>query len=184
MTKNQIIAKAMLTSIGIYAVVVFSTSLVSNLAKAINTWAVLLNVFLLVVMLLIVGRLMIFKNDVFACRIAGDGRDTDQFDRRSYLIKSFRIAFVILGLLLLSSPKTWTFLLGLLQTFSLPQLRLLMRNAIFNRNINLSWAMAAGMWSILKLLIIAYLICGGSKLISWHLKNSNLNNTNEELVNE
>jgi hypothetical protein len=184
MTKNQIIAKAMLSGLGIYAVVGFSTALVYNLYQVKGNWEVFTNVFLLVATLLLVSRFMIFKNDGFACKIAGPARETGQFDQRAYLIKTFRIAFVIIALSLLSSSKTWTTVAGLMQTLSLPHIRLWIKNAIYNRYINFSWAFAAGLWEAIKLLIIAYLLCGGSKLIGWHLKNSNLNNTNEELTNE
>ena len=184
MTKNQIIAKAMLASLGIYAVVGFSTTLVYNLYQVKGNWEVFTNVFLLVATLLLIGRFMIFKNYGFACKIAGPGRETDQFDQRAYLIKTFRIAFVIIALSLLSYYRTFTTVMDFLQTFSLPQIRLWMRNAIYNRSINFSWTSLRITWEVLKLLLIAYLLCGGSKLIGWHLKNSNLNNTIEELTNE
>lgn len=184
MTKNQIIAKAMLSGLGIYAIVAFSTALVHSLNQANNIWAVSTNIFLVVAALLLIGRFMIFKNDGLACKIAGQARDAEQFDRRVYLIKTFRIALVILALSLLSYYRTFSTVMDFLQAFSLPQIRLWMRNLIHGGHIQLSWKYSTVVLELFKLAIIAYLLCGGFKLISWHLKNSNLNNSNEEPENE
>ncbi len=181
MTKNQIIAKAMLVVLGIYAVVSLSSAMIVNMPRADNVWVVPLNLFLFLAVVVLVGRTFIFRNDGIARKISGDCQADEDFDRRSYLIKTFRIAFVILGLSLLCSSRTLLFIERFLPTLSLTHIRLWINNLIHTGRFDFSRGFLSSMAGLLRLVLIAYLLCGGSHLIGWHLKNSSLDPKQEEL---
>jgi hypothetical protein len=183
MTKNQIIAKAMLAALGIYAVITFSSSMISYLPSAVNIWVISLNLFVFLAVAFLVIRTFIFRNDGIARKITAPCENPEDFDRRSYLIKTFRIAFVILGLSLLCSSRTSLFIERFLPTLSLTQSRLWVNNLIHTGRFDFTIYHLTSIVGLIKLLLIAYLLCGGSHIIGWHLKNSSLN-PKEEPTNE
>jgi hypothetical protein len=184
MTKNQIIAKAMLTTLGIYAFYTFSTALLSNLFQIKSAWGAPLIGFLFLITIFFVGRILIFKNNKLACKITTKDDDDEDFDRRNYLIKSFRISFVMLGLLLLCSNKTFFVIQMFFRSFSLPKIRAWIAYTIQTGDFKLSGMSLTNISGFFKLILIAYLLVGGWYIIKWHLKNSHLNPINEELTNE
>ncbi|MCF7956325.1 MAG: hypothetical protein K9M75_11020 [Phycisphaerae bacterium] len=179
MSKNQIITKALLCTLGIYAVFGFTNALVSNMFQVDNGWAICTMVFLLLFTVLPAARFLIFNNDKLACKIAGTGDTNEDFDRRSYLIKSFRLAFVMLGLLLLLSGRTFFIIERLLQTLSLPNIRLWIKHLMYTGDLNFSRRVLTDMSGLIKLAVIAYLLCGGSYVIRRHIKNGLLEKNDE-----
>ena len=187
MTKNQIIAKAMLVVLGIYAIIAFTTALIYELGALGNVW-VLLNVFLILAIIFFIAYTLIFKNDFLACKICGAQDCAEDFDRRSYLVKTFRIAFVVLGLLFLCSSGTYNAILKLLPVISLPNIRMWISDVIVTKritgNIDFSRKTVMNVSGLFRLIVTAYLLCGGKYIIGWHLKNSCLNPKTEELTDE
>lgn len=184
MSKNQIIAKAMLCTLGIYAVFGFTSALLSNMFQVDNFWAIPTTVFLFMITVFPVAKFFIFNNDKLACKIAGTGDTNDDFDRRSYLIKCFRIAFVMLGLSLLLSGRTFFIIERLLQTLSLSNIRLWVKHIMYTGDLKFSRRVLMDMTGLIKLALIAYLLCGGSYIIRRHIKNAIPEPKNKELTNE
>lgn len=184
MTRMQITAKAMLTTLGIYATVTFISSLKSISYRDNPVWLLLLSLCAMIITVIVffVIRLLIFKNDFLVSKITGPQDQTEDFDQRIYLIKTFRIGFVILGLLLLCSSRTVYDTVKLLQAFSLPNIRLWIIDAI-EAKLFFSKYTIIYIVNFLRLFVIIYLLFGASHIIRWHLKHSCLNNT-EGLTNE
>ena len=183
MTKNQIIAKAMLTTLGIYAVVDFISILGYSSHVDILSWHILTIVSLIAVVLFFVIRTFVFKNDSLASKIVGQAETSEDFDRKVYLIKAFRIAFTILGLLLLSGSRIFLNAIKLLQALSPPNIRAWITDAI-NKSFNISKDIDIYFIYFIKLFVIVYLLYGAPHIIRWHLKNSCLNQKPEGTTNE
>lgn len=171
MSKNFIIAKAMLAGLGVYAVAVFLSRSVMVLGFN-NPWVVLLNFLIYLAAIFAFGRYFIFGNNWLAGRITGDYEGEQEFDRSAYLIKSFRISFVIIGLCLLCSGRTIEFILSFARLFHLPIIRMWIQNLIETGDLNLSFSIATLNYLVafFKLLLIVYLLCGGKFVIQHHLK--------------
>lgn len=187
MTKNHIIAKAMLTTLGIYAAVKFVVSLAYTPVEPQNGWGMFLFVSLKCLAIFIAFQILVFNNGTLASKIIGPQNYTEDFDQRNYLIKAFRIGFVILGLLLLCSSRTILDIIRLLQTLSGPSIRMWITDVIETKWITgdlssrYTWPYII---AFIKLVVITYLLCGGSHIIRWHLKSSPINQVSEGLKNE
>ncbi|MCK5565934.1 MAG: hypothetical protein KAJ07_11865 [Planctomycetes bacterium] len=181
MTKNQIIAKAMLTTLGIYAAVAFAVNLRYGPANGGNRWALLLMIFVTAVAIFFVVRILVFNNDSLASKIVGPQDSGEDFDRSDYLIKAFSVAFTILALLFLCSSSTVRGVIKLLQALSLPNIRVWITDVIETKRItgNLTLTRYTGIYidAFIKLIVITYLLSGARYITRWHLKNSCSDNT-------
>ncbi len=181
MTKNHIIAKAMLTTLGLYAAFSFADSLRHSPSELEDPWILPMLVFATAVVIFYVVRILVFNNESLASKIIDQQDHTEDFDRAAYLIKAFRIGFVLLALLLLCSSGTIFAISVLLKGFSLPNIRLWITDVIETKRItgNLALTRYTGTYitGIVKLTAITYLLSGGKYIINWHLKNSYLKNT-------
>ena len=178
----------MLITLGIYAIVAFTNALKYSLHEGNYAWALPLMAFLVFTVSFFVACILIFKNDSLACKITGSQDDAEDFDRKSYLIKSFRIAFVILGLLFLCSSNTISETIKALQAFSFSNIRMWISAVIETKkitgNLDFSKRSIINITALFKLAVIVYLLCGAPHIIRWHLKNSCLNPKTEDLTNE
>lgn len=188
MTKYQIIAKVMLTTLGVYAVLGFISVLQHGLYSHLSLWLSALQAFLVLATVFLVGMWLIFKNDSFACMIAGNENGWEEFDRISYLIKSFRIGFAILGLIFLSSWGNISGLARNLHAFSFGNIHLWVSNVIETKTLTGGMfgfqEIAVHTFALFKLAAAIYLLLGGVHIVRWHLRNSCFDQKNEELTNE
>jgi len=176
MTKTQIIAKTILTVLGIYAVVTLyqfypGQYVCSREEPHILREILSLSVFTVFVVL--VAYFMSFKNNWLASKITGPGEQLTQQTQMVWLIKSLRIGLVFAGLMLLgrSLPtimkisKTF-FLIG--SAFddiaiykSIPKVLILSYPEWFRH-----------IYNFLKAILALYLICGAPHFIRWQVKHS------------
>jgi len=184
MTKMQITAKAMLTTLGIYAAVTFISSHNNIPYRENRLWLISLYAMMIVIIVYFVGRSLIFKNDFLISKILDPEEDAEEFDRRMYLIKAFRIAFVLLALLLLCSSRTIYDTVKLLQMFSLPNIRMWIIDAIETGQFNFSKYTFHYIVNFLRLSAIIYLLFGAPHIIRWHLRHSCLDQNTEGVQNE
>ena len=190
MTKAQIIAKAMLTTLGIYAVFVILNVIIYSSVQTTpesSSLRFIISTVVCIVCLVPTAYYLIFRNDSFACRITGDQEGIEEdFNQRHYLIKAFRIGLVILGLLIL--VKSARDLMILVKYFPLTSIRLWITDVIEDKsirdNLDLSVEVRRYISALFKLFVSVYLICGAPQLIRWHLKNSCLNKKTEGERNE
>ena len=103
MSKLQIIAKTALTVIGIHAIVLLLRPPNYILHPPASWWQQSVSYVLLISLIIIIGRLLIFKNDFIACRITGPGEKLPPNRAAGILVCSYRVALVFYGLYLLSS---------------------------------------------------------------------------------
>jgi len=185
LTKAQIIAKTMLTTLGIYAAyvilnVIFNSSV--RITPESSSLSFFIKITVCIICLVPAAYYLIFKNDSLACRITGDQEGIEEdFNQRHYLIKALRIGFVLLGLLIL--VKSARDLMVLVKYFPLTNIRLWITDVIEDKsirdNLDLSREVKRYISALFKLLVSAYLICGAPQLIRWHLKRFCLNKKTE-----
>ena len=180
MTKNQITAKAMLTTLGIYAVFVTLNAIFYQFGRfrsESSLLRIIISSVLGVICLIPTAYYLIFKNDSLACRITGDQEGIEEdFNQRHYLIKALRIGFVLLGLLIL--VVSIRDLMMLVKCFSPINIRLWITNVIedgVRGNLVFSREIERSVSALFKLLVSIYLICGAPQIVRWHLKNFCLN---------
>jgi hypothetical protein len=161
----------MLTTLGIYAVVSFSSVLIQTLQSQPHSVIQLLSELLIIIMIFFIAWLFIFKNDSLARTIPGDHDDLQEiFDQRRYLIKALRIGFVLLGLLMLAGSIRY---FGMLfKYFSMINIRLWISKVIETKsiadNLWLSTKAKRYIYGLFKLILIVYLLYGALHLIRWH----------------
>lgn len=106
-TKMQIIAKAVLTFLGISALVnfCFTLRMLTSATQTQDTSILRVILFLPVVIILLIAivYLLIFKNDWLACKMAGTGEKLDPESETLWLAGSLRMVAIFYGLLLLST---------------------------------------------------------------------------------
>ena len=158
MSKNFIIAKAMLAGLGVYAVAVFLSRSVMVFGFN-NPWVVLLNFLIYLAVIFAFGRFFIFGNDWLAGRITGDYEGDQEFDMSAYLIKSFRISFVIIGLCLLCSGRTIESIVSFARFFNLNSIRLWVLNLIETGDFDFSYRGLESLIGVLKLLLMTVPLC-------------------------
>lgn len=188
MTKNQIIAKAMLTGLGVWAVYFFIGVFRFTLFPSVKPWLLSLQALLVFAAVWFVVRRLVLNNDSLAYIIPGKEERSEEFDRCDYLVKSFRIAFAILGLLFISSWGTLSSLTRNLQAFSLGNIRLWVNKVIETKTLT------GGMFGLqetvlhavvlFKLAVALYLLFGGVHIVKWHLRNSSFDQKIVEITNE
>ena len=107
MTKMQIIAKAVLTFLGISAVINLCQNLSiltsTTQAQDTSTLRVILFFPVFVILLIAIAYLLIFKNDWLACKMAGAGEKLNSESEALWLAGSLRMVAIFYGLILLST---------------------------------------------------------------------------------
>ncbi|UCF16481.1 MAG: hypothetical protein JSW59_03290 [Phycisphaerales bacterium] len=165
MTKMQIIAKSILTVLGLYALLTLcrlaalsyigpegESSVWKNVAFFLGfaPWAG----FVLV--------LMIFENDGIALTMAGTGPAEDQQTQTAWLIKSLRVGLVLTGLMLLR--KSVPEMLSLALTFR--------SGAFHDISGASSWTKFEYAYNLVKAVLALYLLFGAPHFVRWQVKHS------------
>jgi ABC-type phosphate/phosphonate transport system permease subunit len=109
MTKMQIIAKAVLTLLGLSALTNFCINLtmlpqlflINN--QSISVLRVVPSLLLAIIFTIAVVYILMFKNNWLACKMAGSGEKLDSESETLWLTASLRIIAILYGLILFSS---------------------------------------------------------------------------------
>lgn len=186
MTKMQIIAKTVITVLGIYAVLALYNSYPGMFMYRRQQPAVIpeiLSLSALIVLAALAIYFLIFNNDNIANKIAGPGEQLTQQSQADLLSKSLRIGLVLTGLMLL--PRSIPAII------KIPKMLLLLGSVIddifiskrYPRMLMLSYSEWLGnVYDFLKAMLALYLICGAPHFIRRQLKHtlcrkSNINQT-------
>lgn len=175
MTKMQIIAKAGLVSLGIYAVVnlcwylthVIPSFYIPSPLIGIVCFAVL------AVFIAVITFFLIFNNDSLARKMAGPGDQLNPADKTLWLSSSLRVAAVFCGLILLSVS------IPTIRNILLVPIRIrpfINEIFLFDRYPK-PLLMPFSKWceiiyNFLKLILAAYLLCGAPHFVRWQFRHS------------
>lgn len=175
MTRMQIIAKAGLVSLGIYAIVTLCWYL-TNVIPSFNIPSCLIGILcfaVFAVFIAIITFFLIFNNDSLARKMAGPGDQLNPADEALWLAASLRVAAVFCGLILLSA--------------SIPSIRNILLVPIHIRPfINEIFLfdrypkpllMPFSKWceiiyNFLKIIFAVYLLCGAPHFVRWQFRHS------------
>ena len=106
-TKMQIIAKAVLTFLGISAVVNFcqylSALTSTTQAQGASTLRIILFLLVVTISIIAIAYFLIFKNDWLACKMAGSGEKLNRENKALWLAGSLQMVAISYGLILLST---------------------------------------------------------------------------------
>ncbi len=175
MTKMQIIAKAVLTFLGLSAFVNLSQNFrtMTSLSETQDSSVFQVVLFSAFVAILLIATVywLILKNDWLVRKIAdGSGENLDLGDEILWLTASLRMVALFYGLLLLSSSIT-----TILNILALPfYLRPLVSEIFTFRTFPKSLAFAPHLWSYMtynffEALLAVYLLCGWPQFIRYQL---------------
>jgi hypothetical protein len=173
-TKMQIIAKAVLTFLGLSAFVNFSQNFTMTtyltLAHDASALRFILFSLFVVILLIAIAYFLIFKNDWLACKIAGSGEKLDAESETLWLADSLRMVAIAYGLILLSGSVT-----TILNILALPfYLRPLVNEIVAFGTFPKSLAFTPSQWSsivynLLQAILAVYLLYGWPQFIRFQL---------------
>jgi hypothetical protein len=168
----QVITKAVLTILGLSAILNLSQYVSTAIRARPDSSAVRAFLFLLVLIILIalIAYLLIFKNGRLARKMAGPGEQLNPENEALWLVASLRIVAIFYGLILLSTsiPTILNIVVSPLCVRSLI-------NEIFTfKTFPKSLIFTASQWSSmiynsLKALLAVYLLCGWPQFIRFQL---------------
>jgi len=150
MTKMQIIAKTVLTALGIHVVLTLYYLYLARYMGPVGDLPVLLAQIVscvgLTALASFVTYLMVFNNDSLARKIAGPGQEMDKRAQMEWLTKSVRTGLVFAGLMLLPGfmPKRYSVDDSLIVT----------------------------MFICAKAVLTLYLVCGAPHFVRWQTRRS------------
>ena len=176
MTKMQIVAKAVLTVLGIYAVVNsyrFYPGQYMYSSQQPSTPLELLFLSAFTIMVAIIAYFMIFNNTRLSIKMAGPGQQLDPQTQAAWLAKSLYIAIVLAGLLLL--PNSINAIIKLLRIPFIihPAINEIIQFKRFPAILVSSYRLwYKNIYDLLKAILAVYLICGAPHFIRWQKKKS------------
>ncbi len=168
MTKMQIIAKAALTFIGLYAI--------NSIFNFIGPWQFrpepdlihMITGLSLLSIIIAIAHLSIFKNDRFARKMAGSGEILNPNEQILWLTASLRIVAILFGLILISYSGP-TIVNILLIPFRMRDF--IQQTFIYKQPLDINSAQGFMIiYNLLKLAAAAYLILGWPHFINYQLK--------------
>jgi hypothetical protein len=189
MTKMQIIAKTVLTFLGISAFVNFSQNLTMltylTLAHDTSVLQVILFSLFVIILLIAIVYLLIFKNDWLACKMTGSSEKLDPESETLWLAGSLRMVAISYGLILLADSIT-----TILNILALPLYIRPLVNEIFTfGTFPKSLAFTPRQWpsivyNLLQAILAVYLLYGWPQFIRFQLnlrKTKSLLNKNPDM---
>ena len=173
MGKTHIIAKVMLSCLGIYAVFRCASGLLGQNISEPSFLPRLLPLSIFVVIAFFAIYFLIFNNDALARKIVGTVQAPENsFDQKAYLIKSYRLAFAFLALIFLSGIGYW--LVSFIIDLPLSCIQLWTSDAVGTESLmekmHLFTKIQLFFYNLLSMLVTIYLLCGAPHVIRWHLK--------------
>jgi hypothetical protein len=173
----QILARTLVTVLGIYAIVSIYASAIFSLTIAAREepafWRFIPLVFILIVLTVLFAFYGIFNNSPAVRLIIGSANTQFTEEQKRWLIQSLRIGLVFLGLMLL--PRA---LPGIVKIAKIPFiLRPMINDAIVTGGIPAQLKITATEWvrntyTYLLAAMVFYLIAGAPNLVRWQLKHS------------
>lgn len=172
----QIVAKAVLTVLGIYAVVTLYRFYPSRYISPTEQPAILQEILLFsafTIFVAFIAYLMIFNNATLSRKMAGTGENLESENQAIWLIQSFRVGLILTGLMLLpnSSP-------AIIRILKIPFLiRPAVNDILTSKSVPNIFRLSYAQWykniyDFLKMVLALYLICGAPHFIRWQLKHS------------
>ena len=176
MTRVQIIAKTLLTVLGIYAVVTLYRFYLPRYAYLPDEMPIFQKLVLLCAFTVVVGFVayfMVFNNNRLSGKLVGPGRPLDRVTQASWLAKSLRIGLVFVGLMLI--PDSIPVVIKTLKLFFL--IRTAVNDIMISKSIPKILDLSYRQWlnvlyDFLKALLALYLICGAPHFVRWQAKHS------------
>lgn len=175
MTKMQMIAKAGLVSLGIYAVVNLCWYL-THVIPSFNIPSPLIGILcfaVFAVFIAVITFYLIFNNDSLARKMAGPGDQLNPAAKTLWLSSSLRVAAVFCGLILLSAsiPTIRNILLVPIR------IRPFINEIILFDRYPKPLLMPFSKWcriiyNFLKLILAVYLLCGAPHFVRWQFRHS------------
>lgn len=175
MTRMQIIAKAGLISLGIYAVVNLCWYLgiqipLSNLTSPLS-YILCFAVF--AVFIAIITFFLIFNNNSLARKIAGPGDKLNPAAQTLWLSSSLRVAVVFCGLILLSASIAIIRNILLVPLHIRPIINEIFLFDRFPRQLLMSFSKWCEIiYNFLKIILAVYLLCGAPHFVRWQFRHS------------
>jgi len=176
MTKMQVVAKTILTVLGIHAIValcgnypgqyLFATQEISVLSEALFFLAFILGV-------AFVGYFMVFGNNQLSRKMAGTAEQFVPRDQTDWLVKSLRVGLVFAGLMLL--PRSVPILIRTAKLFFL--IRPAVSDIIVSKTVPDILRLSYAQWyrtiyEFLKAILAIYLLCGAPYFLRWQMRHS------------
>ncbi len=176
MTRVQIIAKTLLTVLGIYAVVTLYRFYLPRYAYLSDEMPIFQKLVLLcafTVVVSFVAYFMVFNNTRLSSKLAGPGPQLDSATQAAWLVKSLRMGLVFIGLMLL--PNSIPVMAKALKLFFL--IRTAVNDIVISKSIPKILDLSYRQWfnvlyDFLKALLALYLICGAPHFVRWQAKHS------------
>ncbi len=176
MTKIQIIAKTILTVLGIYAVVTLYGFYPGRYVYRPDKMLMLQEFALLCTFTILLGFVayfMVFHNDRLSGKLAGPGEPLDTATESAWLVKSLRVGLVFTGLMLLSGSAPT--LVKIAKAFFL--IRPAVNEIIISKStpnmLRLSYSQwYTSIYHLLKAVLTIYLICGAPHFTRWQIKHT------------
>jgi len=169
MTKMQIIAKTILSALGVYAILTLCrlyTPPSLGPEKDLPVWWHVVFFSGFVPLAALVIFFLIFNNDGIARRMAGPGPIPDRHTQTIWLIKSLRIGLVLTGLMLL--PRSIPVILNMVSIIvsnfragTFPDIPAAPPRIRFKNTSNL-----------IRMVLALYLICGAPHFVRWQTRHS------------
>lgn len=175
MTRMQIIAKAGLVSLGIYAVVTLCWYL-THVIPSFNLPSCLVGTLcftVFAVFIAVTTFFLIFNNDGMARKMAGPGDQLNPATEALWLAASLRVATVFCGLILLSTsiPTIRNILLVPIRIG--PLINEIFLFDSFPKSLLLPFPKwYAIIYNFLKLILAVYLLCGAPYFVRWQSRHS------------
>jgi hypothetical protein len=182
MTKMQIIAKAVLSALGIHIALVLSANIENLLGiafyRAADNPPILLSLACLTAYALLIAAVsfwLVFNNNQLACRLAGHAQTLSHPEQHRTLITSYRLALLLVGLFFL--PEAIKTIVRFLSALWPPDLReaftWLINTGTLPRNVNRpSSQWYALIAKNLTAALACYLILGAPHFVRWQLNHS------------
>lgn len=160
MTKMQIIAKTVLTVLGIHIIITLCSIYLTRFVRPVDLVPILAQALFcssFVGLVALATHLMVVNNDALALKMAGPGQEMDRHDQMAWLTKSFRTGLVFTGLMLLPGfiPKAST------------------AYTIYD-------SLPGSIFIYTKAILTLYLLCGAPHFVSWQTRRSLRQITNTE----
>jgi hypothetical protein len=173
MTKMYVVAKCVLTALGIYAVnVILIYAAMPLLSKAYRTgWWGTIDLLCAYALICVVFYFALFRNQGFTRRLAGLSTPDEKPLELPEVVKALRITVIFCGLMLLPGAMRYIVYLKELPAMSRALLFAAFGSERFSNQLPQdSWALVQVLNPLLRLCLSAYLIIGAPAYVRWQAR--------------
>jgi len=172
MTKMQIIAKAILTLLGVSAIVNLcrNLSMLPSLTQNTSILRVILFLPIFIILLIAIIYLLILKNDWLAHKMAGSGEELNPESEALWLACSLRMVAIFYGLILLSGSIPTILNIVVSPLHIRPMINEIFTFKTFPKSLIFTPSQWSSMiYNFLKAILAAYLLYGWPQFIRFQL---------------